>query len=171
MTGAPSPAAPAGTVAAVLARELRAVRREVERYPDDAALWRALPGLPNAGGTLALHIAGNLRHYVGARLGATGYVRDRDREFAARDVPRAEILARLDAAADDVARTLAALDAAALARPYPETFAGRELTTGEYLVHLALHLAYHLGQLDYHRRAATGDATGVGAVAVAELRG
>ena len=165
---APSPAA---TVAALIVRELRAVRREVEAYPDDAALWRAVPGLPNAGGTLALNLAGNLRHYIGARLGGTGYVRDRDREFAARDVPRAEVLAQIDAALADVAATLPTLDAAALAREYPEAFGGRRFATVEYVTHLAVHLAYHLGQLDYHRRAVTGDATGVGAVALAELRG
>ena len=154
-----------------IARELRAVRREVEAYPDDASLWRAVPGLPNAGGTLALHLAGNLRHYVGARLGGTGYVRDRDREFAARDVPRAEVVAELDAALADVAATLPKLDAAALAREYPETFAGRAYGTAAFLVHLGVHLAYHLGQLDYHRRAATGDAAGVGAVPLRELGG
>ena len=156
-------------VAGTIARELRAVRREVEAYPDDAALWRAVPGLPNAGGTLALHLAGNLRHYVGARLGGTGYVRDRDREFAARDVPRGEILAQLDAALADVTRVLPALDADALAREYPERFAGRAFATAEFVVHLGVHLAYHLGQLDYHRRAATGDGAGVGAVPLAEL--
>ena len=164
----------AATLSAGLARELRAVRREVDAYPDDAALWRAVPGLPNTGGTLALHVAGNLRHYVGARLGGTGYVRDRDREFAARDVPRADVVAGIDAAVADVTRTLATLatlGAAALTRPYPEQGGGRQVTTGEFLVHLATHLAYHLGQLDYHRRAVTGDARGAGAVAIAELRG
>lgn len=169
---APAPAAPPALVellGVTIARELRAVRREVEAYPDDAALWRPVPGLPNVGGTLALHVAGNLRHYVGARLGGTGYVRDRDGEFAARDVPRAEVLAQLDAALADVAATLPRLGAAALAREYPERFAGRAYGTAAFLVHLGVHLAYHLGQLDYHRRAVTGDAAGIGAVALKEL--
>jgi hypothetical protein len=157
-------------VAVTIAREVRAVRREIEAYPDDAAVWRAVPGLPNAGGTLALHVAGNLRHYVGARLGGTGYVRDRPREFAARDVPRAEILAQLDAALADVTRVLPAVDPATLGAEYPERFGERAFTTAEMLVHLGAHLAYHLGQIDYHRRAATGDATGVGAIAISELR-
>jgi hypothetical protein len=160
----------AALLAATVARELRAVRREVAAYPDDAALWRELPGVPNAGGTLALHLVGNLRHYVGAVLGGTGYVRDRPREFAARGVPRAEVLAQLDAALADVTRVLPALDAATLAAEYPERFGGQAFTTAEFLVHVGAHLAYHLGQLDYHRRAATGDAAGVGAVAIGELR-
>ena len=173
MSGAPGEvpnAALPALLAATVTRELRAVRREVAAYPDDAALWRELPGVPNAGGTLALHLAGNLRHYVGAVLGGTGYVRDRPREFAARGVPRAEVLAQLDAALADVTRVLPALDAATLAAEYPERFGGQAFTTAEFLVHVGAHLAYHLGQLDYHRRAATGDAAGVGALASGELR-
>ena len=101
---------PRAIVRTLLLRELRAIRRSVEAYPDDASLWAQPAGLPNAGGTIALHVAGNLQHYVGTLLGGTGYVRDRDAEFARRDVPRAEILAGLDAAA-------AAVDAALAERP------------------------------------------------------
>jgi hypothetical protein len=36
-------------------------------------------------------------------------------------------------------------------------------------VHLVTHLAYHLGQLDYHRRLVTGQAGQIGAVSVKEL--
>ncbi|HEU4629795.1 MAG TPA: DinB family protein [Gemmatimonadaceae bacterium] len=156
---------------AVLLRELRAVRREVEAYPDDASLWAQRPGLPNAGGTIALHLAGNLQHYVGHRLGGTGYVRDRDAEFARRDVPRAEVLAELDAAAAAIDAALAdsAGTGATLPVRYPEAVGGRTLTTDDMLVHLAVHLAYHLGQLDYHRRLVTGDGRGVDAVAIREL--
>ena len=157
------------TLQTVLHRELGAVRRSVEAYPDEASLWQRPAGLPNAGGSLVLHIAGNLRHYVGAVLGNSGYVRDRDAEFARRDVPRDQLLAEIDAAIDDVERTLAALPDDGLGTVYPERIAGREVMTRDYLVHLASHLAYHLGQLDYHRRAVTGDRRGVAAVAVDEI--
>ena len=158
-------------VQTILQRELAAVRRSVEAYPDDASLWAERPGLPNAAGTLVLHIAGNLQHYVGAVLGHTGYVRDRDAEFARRGVSREELLAEIDRAAAAVDQGLARLpdEDKALVRPYPERVAGREIATGDYLVHLASHLAYHLGQLDYHRRIVTGHRAGVAAVAPAEL--
>jgi hypothetical protein len=156
-------------VRTILLRELRAARRELDAYPDDASVWRPVPGLPNPGGTFVLHLAGNLRHFIGAQLGGTGYVRDRDAEFARRDVPRAALAAELDAAITEVDRALAALDARRLEEDYPLPIAGHIVRTDEYLVHLAAHAAYHLGQLDYHRRAATGDARGVGAVAPAEL--
>ena len=157
------------SVQTVLLRELDALRRAVEAYPDDASLWARPPGVPNAGGTLALHLAGNIQHYVGAVLGGSGYRRDRDAEFARRDVPRAALLAEIDAAHLAVERAFGVMTDEALEKAYPEPISGRVVGTADYLVHLASHLAYHLGQLDYHRRMVTGDRRSVGAVPLAEL--
>jgi len=41
---------------------------------------------------------------------------------------------------------------------------GVTLSTRQALLQLALHLAYHLGQIDYHRRLLTGDVVGVDAL-------
>lgn len=157
-------------VQAMLLRELAAVQRSVEAYPDDSSLWALPPGLPNAGGTLVLHLTGNLQHYVGALLGNTGYLRDRPAEFARRDVPRAELLREVAAAVAAVNHTMPTLREEALTEPYPETIGGNVLTTGAFLGHLATHLAYHLGQLDFHRRVVTGDSKGVGALSPAAIR-
>ncbi len=156
-------------VQAILKRDLAAVRRSVEAYPDDASIWEERPGLPNVGGTLVLHLAGNLQHFVGAALGKSGYKRDRDAEFSARGVPRSVMLAELDATDRAIDRSLAALPDDALAAPFPLEVAGRSYATGDFLLHLTTHLAYHLGQLDYHRRAVTRDARSINAVAVGEL--
>jgi hypothetical protein len=126
----------------------------VEQYPDDDALWRPLPGIANAGGNLALHLAGNLQSFIGAQLGGSGYVRDRDWEFAARDLPRARVLQEIDAAAKAVEAGLAALDPATLDREFPLPMGGKRMATGQFLLNLCSHLAYHLGQLNYHRRMA-----------------
>lgn len=159
----------APTIEAVLLREVAAVRRTVESYPDEASIWAERPGLPNAGGTLVLHLAGNLQHYLGAVLARSGYRRDRDAEFARRGVPRAELLAELEATRVAIRRGLAALPEEQLDAPYPEPIGGHQLSNRVFLVHLASHLAYHLGQLDYHRRVVTGDRRSVGALAAAEL--
>lgn len=153
----------------LVVRELRAVKRELEAYPDDASVWREIPGLPNTGGTLALHMAGNLQHFFGAILGKDGYKRDRDAEFARRGVPRTELYAELDRAIAAVERTLGALGADAFEKPYPEPIANRRVGTHDFAIHLASHLAYHLGQMDYHRRAVAGDRRGVDALSVREL--
>jgi hypothetical protein len=154
-------------VAAILDRDLRTLAREVEAYADERDLWRLPPGMPNSGGTLALHLAGNIQHYLGARLGGTGYVRDRPAEFALRGVPRAELLGRIEAAREAV-RTAAATPVD-IEADFPEVISDARLTTGDYLVHLCTHFAFHLGQLDYHRRLVTGDGAGVGAMRPAEL--
>jgi uncharacterized damage-inducible protein DinB len=157
------------TIHKLLRRELAAVRRSIEAYPDEKSMWAERPGLPNTGGNLALHLAGNLQHFFGAVLGKTGYVRDRDSEFSRRDVPRAEILKQLDAAALAIDAGMKGLTAERLAQSYPEQVGGRTIATQEFVVHLLSHLAYHLGQLDYHRRVVTGESTSVGAVPVKEL--
>lgn len=157
-------------IAGVIVRDLKAVRRELEAYPDERDLWRLSPGIANSAGTLALHLAGNLQHFIGAVMGGTGYKRDRAAEFSRRDVPREELAAQIDAAIVAVGRGLAQVSEAALAAEYPERVAGHTVTTGEWLVHLAAHLGYHLGQIDYHRRLVTGRGETVGALAIPELR-
>ena len=157
-------------LAGVMGRDLDSLRAEIEAYPNDAALWVQVPGIPNAAGTLALHLAGNLQHLVGTVLGGTGYVRDRDAEFARRDVPRAELVAGLEAARIAVEHALGGLPDSALDHPFPMTVGGVQVTTGEFLVHLVSHLGYHIGQIDSHRRIVTGAARGVGAQSIPALR-
>jgi len=152
-------------IATVICRELRALERELAAYQTDEQVWLLPPGLPNSGGTLSLHAAGNLLHFIGATLGGTSYVRDRDAEFSRRDVPRAELIAGLRQAAEVVKATLGALDPARLEAPYPLPVLNRRLN----MLHLATHLAYHTGQVDFHRRIVTGDVAGVGAVSPTEL--
>jgi uncharacterized damage-inducible protein DinB len=156
-------------VAAILDRDLQALAREVAAYPDDRALWDMPPGVVNSGGTLALHLAGNIRHYLGARLGETGYVRDRPAEFAARDVPRATIIHQIEEARAAVRAAAGRARDDGGERDFPEVVNGLRIATGEYLIHLVSHFAYHLGQVDYHRRMVTGDSRGVEAVRAAEL--
>lgn len=152
-----------------LSRDVGALRREIELFPDETTVWKTVPGIGNSAGTLALHIAGNLQHYFGAVLGGTGYHRDREAEFSRRDVPRAEVLDELDRGAEAVRSTLATIDAAALQATYPEPVGGVTLPTERFLLHLATHLAFHLGQAGYLRRALTGSSTTSKAVAIGEL--
>jgi hypothetical protein len=159
----------AADLAALLDRDLRTLRRELEAYPDERQIWQAVPGLANTAGTLALHLAGSLQHFVGARWGGTGYVRNRDAEFARRDVSRAELIAEIERARAAVAAGLRAIRPEETDAEYPERIGGCRVRTGDFLVHTAVHLAYHLGQVDSHRRMITGNGEGVGAVRPAEL--
>jgi hypothetical protein len=158
------------SVIAILDRDLRALRREIEAYPDEDSLWVNPAGLANSAGTLALHLAGNVQHYLGAQLGATGYVRDRPAEFARRRVPRSEIVQQIEAARASLAAAESRLGESALPDDFPEVIGNLRLETGEYLIHLVSHFTFHLGQIDYHRRMVTGQTHGIGAVRAAELR-
>lgn len=160
----------ATVLAGLMTRELVSVRKEIEAYEDEADLWRAAPGIVNPGGTLALHLAGNLQHFIGAVLGGTGYRRDRDAEFAARNLPRAEVIRQIDAAIAAVEATLPRLTTDDLGREYPLAVGTVRVETGEFLVHLQSHLAYHLGQLDYHRRLVSRSGTTLSTVAPGRLR-
>src|SRR5213596_1597822 len=143
-------------IAGILARDLRALRREIESFGDEGDVWRVPPGISNSAGTLALHLAGNIRYYIGTVLGGTGYVRDRDAEFALRDVPRTDLLGDIDAALVAVERGMARVSDADLTKPYADPPSGLAVTTRDYLIHLIAHFTYHLGQVDYHRRLLTG---------------
>jgi Protein of unknown function (DUF1572) len=154
----------------LLLRDLRAFRREIELFPDDESPWRPLPGIANPAANLALHAAGNLRYFVGSLLGHSGYRRDREAEFGRQGGTRAELAAELERAGSEVDRALGALLPQCLSEPFPETLRGLQASTGTILLHLATHLAFHLGQAGYHRRALLGESRSSGAMSVDELK-
>jgi hypothetical protein len=154
---------------AMLSRDLRALRREVEAYPSDDAIWAVPPGIANSCGTLVLHLAGNLRTYVGLAIGGVAYERDRPREFATRDLSRAELLADIDASIDAVDRAEPRMTAEVLASEFPLAIGAVRVNTQDFLMHCAVHLGYHLGQIDYHRRITTGSSATVATVPPSEL--
>lgn len=161
----------AESIARVLLRDLSALRSELRAYPDASRIWVVPPGITNSAGTLALHLVGNLQHFIGAQLGDTGYVRDRDAEFSDRNVPLEQIEARISRTSEVVRATLAGLGEDDLARRYPIEILGTKLPTGLFLTHLAAHFAYHLGQIDYHRRLVSGVDEPAGAQSIAGLLG
>jgi hypothetical protein len=155
----------------LLARDLRGFAREVELFPDDESLFRTVPGVTNSAGNLALHVCGNLKHFVGAVLGGTGYVRQRELEFSARSGRREDVARELRETAEVVTKALERVPPEALAKPYPQPVAQMQLPCSLFLTHLAVHLAFHLGQAGYLRRIVTGDSRSSGPVALAELEG
>jgi uncharacterized damage-inducible protein DinB len=140
------------TLRTLFARDLNKLKQEIEAYHDEPALWRIAPGISNSAGTLCLHLVGNLNTYIGAELGHTGYVRHRDLEFSLRDIPRTELLQKVAETRVVVDAALARLPDAQLDAEYPLLVFEAKTSTGYFLVHLAAHLAYHLGQINYHRR-------------------
>ncbi|NJK43557.1 MAG: DinB family protein [Pleurocapsa sp. SU_196_0] len=133
-------------------RDLEKLITELEAYPDETAVWRMDGEIKNSAGNLALHLVGNLNQFIGVKLGGTDFVRDRDAEFASRDLPRATLISQLRDTIAILERVLSSLDAATLEATYPQEVLGYPMTTRYFLMHLYGHLNYHLGQINYHRR-------------------
>ena len=102
-------------------------------------------------GNLILHICGNLKHYIGAILNGTGYVRERDLEFSG-TATRSELEQNIEETKRVVSDYLAHVSDDALAQPYPQPPYEYPMTNSHFLIHLYGHLHYHLGQVNYHRR-------------------
>jgi len=152
-----------------LVRELEGFKRELALFPDDESVWSTRQGVTNSAGNLALHIAGNVQHFIGTVLGSTGYVRNRDLEFGQRSGPRENVYAELDAAISVVRRVVPSLSNERLEQEFPEQLMGMRFRTSTFLVHLCAHAGFHLGQAGYLRRTMTCDSTSSGPLPLGPL--
>lgn len=133
-------------------RDLNKLKSEIKSFRLEENLWKTTGSIINPAGNLALHLIGNLNHYIGYYLGNTGYVRNRDSEFETKQLPANQLLADIDAVNEVVEETLRNLNETDLSAPYPDKVFGYEMTTSFMLMHLSSHLSYHLGQINYIRR-------------------
>ena len=133
-------------------RDLNRLKVEIESYQNEESLWKIDKHILNSGGNLCLHLLGNLNTYIGAELGETGYIRQRDLEFSMKDIPKTELLEKLESLIQIVSSTLEKLSDEDLKKDYPTEALGYNMTTEYFLIHLLSHLNYHLGQINYHRR-------------------
>ena len=152
----------------VLLRDLEGFQREISLFPDDSRLWQTAPGVLNSAGNLALHIAGNIQHFIGRMLGGTTYARDRDREFGSRSGTRDEIIAELANAIAVVKDVVPRISEVQLEAPF-EPHAGLSVPTRRFLLHLCTHTSFHLGQAGYLRRMLTGDTRSTNTVSSSRL--
>ena len=146
-------------LAELFRRDLTRLLQELEAFPADDLLWRCPPGVTNSPGNLFLHLEGNLREFIGRQLGGIPYQRQREIEFSATGLSRAQLAANLTPLLTLIPAAIAPLTPEALAAIYPQVVLGKPLTTNQFLVHLSGHLNYHLGQIDYLRRILTAGAS------------
>lgn len=144
------------TLRQLFARDLNRLHQEIELYENEQRIWHVEASIANSAGNLVLHLMGNLETYIGQQLGGVPYARDRDQEFALKGLPRPELLRQITETRTVVDQALSGLPASALPAEYPLLVFESKMTTEYFLVHLATHLAYHLGQINYHRRLVDG---------------
>lgn len=143
------------SVSELLIRDLNKLKKEINEYPDEASLWIIKPGISNSAGNLAIHLTGNLLHFIGAILGKTGFVRNRHDEFNLKEVPRDEIISQIDEIMEIIPLTLKNYSDEQVTELYPIEVLGKPMSIQYFLIHLSGHLNYHLGQVNYHRRLLT----------------
>jgi uncharacterized damage-inducible protein DinB len=131
---------------------LKKLISEIELYKNEDDIWRVEKNLSNSAGNLALHIVGNLNTYIGREIGKTDYIRNRELEFSNKNIPRQDLIENINETINMINNSLKTVTDEDLKKEYP-VLVFSEMTTTEYLlIHLATHLTYHLGQINYHRR-------------------
>jgi hypothetical protein len=126
---------------------LRDEVRELANPLSDKELWTKPVDPANSIGHLILHLTGNLNHFVGAQLGGSGFVRDREREFTEAQLPSKEtLLANLDQAVETFGQVVNGLSVDQMAAPHPDERFGSVFNA---LVRLISHFALHRGQMSY----------------------
>ena len=140
------------TLKTLFNRDLDKLKFEIESYEFEKQIWAIDKNISNSAGNLCLHLIGNLNTYIGAEIGKTGYVRNRPLEFSLKDISKSELISKIESTIEVVNNSLDVLTEKDLEQIYPQIVFEKEITTGFFLIHLSTHLAYHLGQINYHRR-------------------
>ncbi|SHH23694.1 DinB family protein [Flavobacterium defluvii] len=140
------------TLKTLLNRDLNKLKFEIESYEFEKQIWAVDKNISNSAGNLCLHLIGNLNTYIGAEIGKTGYIRNRPLEFSLKDISKSELIEKIENTIIVVNNALNTLKEEDLNAIYPQIVFEKEMTTGFFLIHLSTHLAYHLGQINYHRR-------------------
>lgn len=131
---------------------IKQLYNEIAAYKTEEGLWNIAEGTSNAPATLALHLCGNLQHNIGAVIGKTGYVRNRDQEFSQRNTPREKILEEISNTEKMILPVLESLSAEDLDKQFEDRHHDVAESNADALIRLAIHMGYHVGQINYHRR-------------------
>ena len=140
------------TLKTLFRRDLEKLKAEIELYNSEASIWKLEGNISNTAGNLCLHLIGNLNAYIGMGLANTGYIRQRPLEFSLKNIPRQELLQKIDATIEVVEAGLNNLHQSQMDKDFPIVIWEKPTEMEFTLVHLLSHLNYHLGQVNYHRR-------------------
>jgi Protein of unknown function (DUF1572) len=132
---------------------------ELHKWVDplsELQFWRNPYFYGNSVGHLMLHLTGNLSYYIGARIAATGYVRDRDLEFSeSRHPTKADVLREFDDTVAMVIATIKQQTEAEWSLPYSAEREPESKNRLTAFLRCASHLYYHVGQISYLSRELT----------------
>lgn len=133
-------------------RDFELLRKELKQFSPEEKLWKVTGSITNSAGNLTLHLCGNLRHYIGAILGGSSYVRNREAEFSNTNLPLSFLLQLIDETERELEYAFQKLSNAGLEKEFPVEVLNRKWITETFIIHLYGHFNYHLGQINYLRR-------------------
>lgn len=139
-------------IKALYLTQLDALREEISLYKNENDLWVLTGEIKNTPGNLCLHICGNLNYFIGALIGNTGYVRDREKEFSDKNTGRESLYKNIDDTKNMIINVFDNLGNYDFTKIYPDNKFGENPTYAFVFARLVSHLSYHLGQINYHRR-------------------
>jgi hypothetical protein len=133
-------------------KELDKLKNEINAYESDELIWKSVEGAPVTGGNLCLYIAGNLQHNIGAMIGDSGYIRNKEAELKAKNVSRERLMEEIENTRQIVVDTLEQVSKSELLKEFPTKDFEEPVTTEYYLVHLLNNVGFNLGQMHMHRK-------------------
>ena len=136
----------------VFERDIAKLRQEISSYRNENRIWHTDKNIANSAGNLCLHLVGNLKTYIGKDLGGVDYIRDRESEFTRKGLTKDELIVMVDSTLSAVQRAFDTLSDDRLEDEFPTLVFEQKTSVAFMLIHLAAHLDYHLGQINYHRR-------------------
>lgn len=140
------------TLKTLFNRDLNRLKSEIELYHYENDIWKIQEGIANSAGNICLHLVGNLNTYIGSAIGNTNYITNRELEFSSKDIPKSELIQKIEQTIDVINNSLVMLSEEDLKKDFPLLVFAEKTSTKFMLIHLNTHLAYHLGQINYHRR-------------------
>jgi len=140
------------TLIEIFERDLNKLKEEINFYKNERDLWIIEKEINNSAGNLCLHLIGNLNHFIGATLGETAFIRDRETEFSAKNETRQNLINEIEKTIETVKSSLNKISNDAFDKNFPVEKHGKVVKMDFMLLHLLTHFNYHLGQINYHRR-------------------
>ncbi len=140
------------SVKLLLDRDLNRLKNEIELYKSEEKIWSVEKEIANSAGNLCLHLIGNLKAYIGAEIDKSGYIRQRELEFSTKNIPRDVLIKQVEETITVVHQSLDKISKEVLQKEFPLRVFEESVSVEFFLMHLTTHLAYHLGQINYHRR-------------------
>ena len=132
------------------AHYLQMLKSEITSYKSEEVLWQTSGDIQNSGGNLCVHLIGNLNYFIGAVLGKTGYLRQRDLEFSIKNVPRSKMIQQIEDTEAMIRKVFDSIED--WEADYPPNDYHSTDSIHYQMIRMLAHLGYHVGQVNYHRR-------------------